>query len=147
MTEAMTRGYSSTTSTSIEYRSLLHPASITFECVHSISSVHTGYQVSTLRGVPAVLQRSTAVLHYRAMQYQYKFIINIQYNMYHMRPLDAQKSQPIPMPEGGQSERPKSESRPPHGMGIAGLDHLEVILSLLEIVLHYHYPDSTTTTA
>jgi hypothetical protein len=28
----------------------------------------------------------------------------MQYNMYHMRPLDAQNAQPIPMPEGGLSE-------------------------------------------
>ena len=41
--------------------------------------------------------------------------------MYHKRPLDAQNAQPIPMPEGGRSERPKAGSRPaPQGMGIAG---------------------------
>jgi hypothetical protein len=28
--------------------------------------------------------------------------------MYHRRPLDAQNAQPIPMPEGGRSERPKA---------------------------------------
>ena len=44
--------------------------------------------------------------------------------MYHKRPLDSQNAQPIPMPEGGRSERPKhgpkAGSRPPQGMGIAG---------------------------
>jgi hypothetical protein len=43
---------------------------------------------------------STAVLHY---------------NMYHKRPLGAQNAQPIPMPEGGRSERPEAGSRPPQG--------------------------------
>jgi hypothetical protein len=39
--------------------------------------------------------------------------------MYHKRFLDAQIAQPTPMPEGGRSQRPKSGSRPPQGMGIA----------------------------
>jgi hypothetical protein len=44
---------------------------------------------------------------------------NHEYNMYHKRPLDAQNAKPIPMPEGGRSERPKAGSRPPQGMEIA----------------------------
>jgi hypothetical protein len=35
-------------------------------------------------------------------------IIIMQYSMYHKRPLDAQNTQPIPMPEGGRSERPEA---------------------------------------
>ena len=47
-------------------------------------------------------------------------VTSMQYNMYHKRPLDAQNALPIPMPEGGRSERPKAGNRPPQGMGIAG---------------------------
>ena len=36
-------------------------------------------------------------------------MINMPYNMYHKRPLDAQNAQPIPMPGGGRSERPLKE--------------------------------------
>ena len=35
---------------------------------------------------------------------EYMFIIIIQYNMYHKRPLEAQNDWPICMPEGGRSE-------------------------------------------
>jgi hypothetical protein len=42
------------------------------------------------------------------------------YISYHERPLDAQNAQPIPMPGGDRSEKPKAGSRPPQGMGIAG---------------------------
>jgi len=38
--------------------------------------------------------------------------------MYHKRPIDAQNAQPIPMPEGGRSERPEAGSRPPQGQGV-----------------------------
>jgi hypothetical protein len=50
----------------------------------------------------------------------------MQYNMYHKRPLDAQNAQPIPMPEGGRSERPKAGREPAtagngdHGAILAG---------------------------
>ena len=44
----------------------------------------------------------------------------MQFNMYHKHPLDAQNAQPIPMLEGGRSERPQAGSRPAHGMGIVG---------------------------
>jgi hypothetical protein len=36
----------------------------------------------------------------------------MQSNMYHKRSLDAQNAQPIPMPEGGRSERPKAARKP-----------------------------------
>jgi hypothetical protein len=43
----------------------------------------------------------------------------MQYNMSRKRPMDAQNTQPIPMPKGGQSVRPKARSRPPQGLVIA----------------------------
>ena len=107
---------------------MLHPAST--QASVWISSVHTGYPVSTQRGFlqylgTAVLQRSTALLHYRALQSAipvqiYYYYAVLEYNMYHKRPLDAQNAQPIPMPGGGRSERPKAGSRPPQGSWIAG---------------------------
>ena len=45
------------------------------------------------------------------MHIYYYYYCSMQYNMYHKRPLDAQNAQPIPMPEGGRSERPKAGSR------------------------------------
>ena len=38
----------------------------------------------------------------------------MQSNMHQKRPLDAQNAQPIPMPEGGRSERPKAVQTPAH---------------------------------
>ena len=62
----------------------------------------------------------TAVYVLVLVHIYYYYYCSMQYNMYHKRPLDAQNAQPIPMPEGGRSKRPKAGSRPPQGMGIAG---------------------------
>jgi hypothetical protein len=43
----------------------------------------------------------------------------LQYNMYHKRPMDAQKAQPTPVPEGGRSERPEHGGREPAASGHA----------------------------
>ena len=52
----------------------------------------------------------------------YRFVIIIQYNMYHKRPLEAQNTRPIRMPEGGGRIEAKAV-RPGSGAGGRAAGH------------------------
>jgi hypothetical protein len=99
------------------------PSEDNSHCAQWISSVHTGYPVSTLRGFlqycsTIVLQRSAAVLHYRALQYQYKFISIMQYNMYHLSAPWTRKMpsrSPCPKVTEARGRRPGADHRRAYG--------------------------------
>jgi hypothetical protein len=73
-----------------------------------------------LNGAACAIQGSVAKYHSKHFILPTLLDLELQYNMYHKHSLDAQNAQPIHLPEGRRSERPKAGSRPPQGMGIAG---------------------------
>ena len=100
-------------------------------------------RASTNRWYWPVLQKYCSVHCSTLVPVPPRSIIIMQYNMYHKRPLDAQNAQPIPMPEGGRSERPKARSRPPQGMAWGSRGHFGGRCCLTAGATTDHSPDAS----